>query len=96
MVRFHGIFINQPHIKQGQIIQETLDRIRVKVVPSQGFGPEDIRDVTARVQQRLGASVKVEVETVSHIPVTSAGKFKAVVSLLKDQQALKATQGGGF
>lgn len=96
MVRFHGIFINQPHIKQGQIIQEALDSILVKVVPASGFGPSDIQEVTARIQQRLGAQVKVTVEPVDHIPVTKSGKFKAVVSLLKDQAALKAGNAGGF
>ena len=95
MVRFHGIFTNQPHIKQGQIIQEALDSIRVKVIPTAGFGPDDIQDVTVRIQQRLG-QVKVEVEPVDHIPVNKSGKFKAVVSLLKEKEALKAHGVGGF
>jgi phenylacetate-CoA ligase len=83
MVRFHGIFINQPHIREGQIIQEALDRIRVKVVPTEGFGDPDVNDLIHRVQQRLGASVDVIVEPVQSIPRTKAGKFKAVISLLK-------------
>jgi phenylacetate-CoA ligase len=83
MVRFHGIFIDQPHIREGQIIQEALDRIRVKVVPTEGFGDSDVNDVIHRVQQRLGGSVQVVVEPVQSIPRTKAGKFKAVISLLK-------------
>jgi phenylacetate-CoA ligase len=83
MVRFHGIFINQPHIREGQIIQEALDRIRVKVVPTEGFGESDVNEVIHRVRQRLGRSVDVVVEPVQSIPRTKAGKFQAVISLLK-------------
>jgi phenylacetate-CoA ligase len=82
MVRFHGVFVDQPHVREGQIVQETLDRVRVKVVPCAGFGDADVRDIMARVQQRLGKEVKVIVEPVTEIPRTKAGKFQAVVSLL--------------
>lgn len=86
MVRFHGIFADQPHVQMGQIIQETLNGIRVKVMPTEGFGPEDVQDIICRVQQRLGPQVEVTVEPVTNIPRTPAGKFKAVVSLLCEQK----------
>jgi phenylacetate-CoA ligase len=82
LVRFHGIFVDQPHIREGQIIQERLDLIRVKVVPAAGFGDADVADVIGRVQNRLGASVMVRVEAVERIPRSSRGKFQAVVSRL--------------
>jgi phenylacetate-CoA ligase len=85
MVRFHGIFVNQQHVQEGQIIQEALDRIRVKVVPNGDFGEEDTKDIIHRVQQRLGNTVKVIVETVPEIPRNKAGKFQAVISQLKDR-----------
>lgn len=85
MVRFHGVFVNQPHVREGQIIQESLDFIRVKVVPAGDFGAQDIQDIVYRIQQRLGEKVKVEVESVTEIPRTKAGKFQAVVSKLKDK-----------
>lgn len=82
MVRFHGIFVNQPHVVEGQIIQDALDLIRVKVVPTDGFNQSDEIDIKKRIEQRLGASINVVVETVTEIPRTKAGKFKAVISLL--------------
>lgn len=85
MVRFHGIFVEQPHVQEGQIIQEALDFIRVKVVPTDGFNNEDVQDIIQRVRQRLGESVHVEVELVHEIPRTKAGKFKAVISNLKQE-----------
>lgn len=86
MVRFHGIFVDQPNIREGQIIQEELDRIRVKVVASEGFGPGDMQDVVNRVRQRLGPLVNVVVEQVTEIPRTKAGKFQAVVGLPKEKR----------
>ncbi|MFA5205135.1 MAG: hypothetical protein WC708_12110 [Lentisphaeria bacterium] len=82
MVRFHGIFVAQPHVAEGQIIQETLHDIRARVVPTAGFGPADVADIQARIRQRLGPEVRVAVETVDQIPRTKAGKFKAVISHL--------------
>ncbi len=82
MVRFHGIFVDQPHVREGQIIQEAMDRIRVKVVPTDGLRAEDIHDIVHRVRQRLGLKVNVIVEAVEQIPRTRAGKIRAVVSLL--------------
>jgi len=83
MVRFHGIFVDQPHIREGQVVQEALDRILVKVVPAGQFGPRDEQDVIERIWQRLGSRVMVAVQLVDSIPRTKAGKFQAVVSLLK-------------
>lgn len=82
MVRFHGIFIDQPNVREGQIIQKSIDRIDVKVVPINGFGPDDVQDIIGRVQQRLGSTVQVTVNTINNIPRNKAGKFQAVVSLL--------------
>jgi phenylacetate-CoA ligase len=82
MVRFHGIFTAQPNILEGQIIQEAIDQIRVKVVPTGRFSQEDMRDIVHRVRQRLGQSVQVQVETVQFIPRTSSGKIQAVISHL--------------
>jgi phenylacetate-CoA ligase len=84
MVRFHGVFVDQPHVREGQVIQEARTRIRVKVVPTEGFGESDIRDIQQRIKQRMG-DVDVEVETVNEIPRTKAGKFKAVINLAAEQ-----------
>jgi phenylacetate-CoA ligase len=84
MVRFHGIFANQPHVVEGQIIQETLKKIRVMIVPSDGFGEEDKLGIIQRVQQRLGVEVEVAVEAVDEIPRSASGKFRAVISKLND------------
>jgi phenylacetate-CoA ligase len=83
MVRFHGVFVNLPHILEGQIIQEGLNHIRVRIVPIGNFDQADIQEITQRVQHRLGYGVDVTVETVKEIQRTKSGKFQAVISILK-------------
>jgi phenylacetate-CoA ligase len=83
MVRFHGIFVGQDNVVEGQVVQEALDRIVVKVVPTEGFGDDDREDIRRRVRQRLG-DVAVAVETVAEIPRSASGKFQAVVSRMGD------------
>lgn len=80
MVRFHGIFVDQPHVREGQIVQEALDRIVARVVAAPGFGKHDESDIIRRIKQRLGDDVSVSVECVETIPRTASGKYKAVIS----------------
>ena len=95
MVRFHGVFVDQPHVREGQIVQETLSRIRVNVVATDGYGAADDADIARRIRQRLGEDVEVSVVRVADIPRTRAGKFKAVVSLLTDAERPASWQTGG-
>lgn len=83
MVRFHGIFVNQPNIIEGQIIQETLSHFTVKVVVTNNFSESDVIDIQNRMHQRLGSEVSILVERVESIPRTRSGKFKAVITKVK-------------
>ena len=81
MVRFHGIFVDQPNLKEGQIVQKEIDHILVRVVPTENFSHTDIADIKNRVIERLGR-VNVQVETVDDIPRNESGKFQPVISYL--------------
>jgi phenylacetate-CoA ligase len=85
MVRFHGIFIGLPHVLEGQVIQETVTRFRVKVVPQDGFGFEDESLIRQRFAERLGP-VDVTIEKVATIPRTERGKFRAVICNLSPEE----------
>ncbi len=83
LVRFHGIFVDQPHIIEGQIIQETLRSFSVNVVTTDRFGEMDIIEIKKRMHQRLGEAVHIQVVQVDNIPRTTSGKFQAVISKVK-------------
>lgn len=81
--RLDPVFKGGMPVREAQIIQEDIDRIRVKVVPADNFCSRDVASLQERIRQRMG-DVVVIVEEVDEIPRTRTGKFKAVVSLLKD------------
>jgi phenylacetate-CoA ligase len=92
MVRFHGIFVDLPHIREGQIIQEALTCIRAKIIPTDEFDEQDEQAVTQRIKQRLGHQVDVIVELVQNIPRTANGKFRAVISQLSPEERRQANR----
>jgi phenylacetate-CoA ligase len=65
-----------------QIVQTHRDRIRVDVVPAQGFRPEDADALKKELQRRVGQSMTVEVVQVAHIPRAKSGKLRTVVNLV--------------
>jgi phenylacetate-coenzyme A ligase PaaK-like adenylate-forming protein len=92
MVRFHGIFVNLPNVLEGQVIQEALDRIRVRVVTREAFCEEDVRTIRSRIaEERLGR-MTVEVERVPEIERTERGKFRAVINRLPREVIERALQ----
>jgi phenylacetate-CoA ligase len=73
-------------IQEAQIIQEALDRIRIRYVPDAAFGPDAAHSLVERLQARMGASMHIELESAAQIPRTANGKFRAVICQLpKDQ-----------
>jgi phenylacetate-CoA ligase len=72
-------------LREAQIIQESLERVRVRYVPSTAFTPSAAQSIVERLQARLGP-IEVELEAVEAIPRTASGKFRAVVSRLSPEQ----------
>lgn len=80
LVRFHGIFVDQPNVIEGQIIQENRTDFLVRIVASKDFSEKDEREIEKRMHQRLGDNANIRVERVTAIPRGKSGKFKAVIS----------------
>lgn len=87
-VRFQWVFLGVPHVLEGQIVQETVRRIRLRVVPAGDFCEADANLLRKRIADHLG-DVEVLVETISELPRTERGKFRAVVSLLPKEDQLR-------
>jgi phenylacetate-CoA ligase len=80
--RLDPVFKRALAIREAQIIQEELGRIRVKVVAAEGFGERDVEAIRDGLRERLGPRMEIVFERVDRIARTSAGKFRAVVSEL--------------
>jgi len=73
------------HIRECQIVQEALRRVRVRVVPAPGFAQTDAAELIRRVRQHLGDDVDVDVERCANLPRTKTGKQRFIVSLLEPE-----------
>lgn len=81
LVRFHGLFVNVPHVIEAQVIQETNDFLRVQVVTAQGFSEKEENLIYKRTIERTGP-MRVKIDRVDEIKRNERGKFRAVVSRL--------------
>ncbi len=73
-------------IQEAQIVQEAVDRIRLRYVPAPEFAPAAARMLVERLRDRLG-DVEVVMESLPEIPRGANGKFRAVVCQLPDTAA---------
>ncbi|MHB8785411.1 MAG: phenylacetate--CoA ligase family protein [Thauera sp.] len=69
-----------PQVAGFRIVQETLERTRVQVVPGEGFGSETEQRIQRGLAARLGEGVRIEVEEVEAIAPEKSGKYRYVVS----------------
>lgn len=67
-------------IWEGQIVQENINELRIRVVPMGELTSELIKDIVAKAQSLTGPTMKIYVEAVKEIPRTSRGKLRTVVS----------------
>jgi phenylacetate-CoA ligase len=74
------VFYGLP-VREAQVIQEAVDRLRVRFVPAAGFSSADEGVMRARLSDRMGR-VDVVLEEVPRVPRTESGKFQAVVCRL--------------
>jgi phenylacetate-CoA ligase len=65
-------------VREAQIIQESLDCIRVLYVPAAGFNQSDASSIRSRLRERMG-EVEVVLEPVASIERGVNGKLKPVV-----------------
>jgi phenylacetate-CoA ligase len=70
-------------IKQYKVIQETTDRLTVKLVKGRGFKESMITEIKETFNERLGNDISVNVSVVDNIPREKSGKFKIFKSNIK-------------
>ena len=95
--RLDPVFKGGLAIREAQIIQETLNCVRLRFVPDTQYRAEHGEAMIKRIQERMG-NVQVVLEPVNEIPRTTNGKFRAVICNLRAKQrpggALKNPQRG--
>lgn len=75
-----GVFADTKNIMEAQLIQENIDSVIVKIVPRQGFGPNDEKQIIKEMRWELGTGINIHIQKVDEIPRTKSGKFQHIVS----------------
>ncbi|HQR53000.1 MAG TPA: phenylacetate--CoA ligase family protein [Burkholderiales bacterium] len=74
-----NMFRGVPGILEGQIQQECLDSLTIRVVPSQEYTEASEQALLSNARARLGANLACRVVVVDEIARTPRGKFKSVI-----------------
>jgi phenylacetate-CoA ligase len=82
--RLDPVFKGELKIREAQIIQESLERICVRFVPAPGYTERDGKAVVSGLRERLG-DVSVVLEQVAEIPRSANGKFRGVISMVRQE-----------
>lgn len=93
---FPHLFKDYP-IEQFQVVQETLERLIVKVVPAKDLTEEHVLHLTRMIKEYTGEGTQLEFSLVDKIPLTSSGKFRYTISCVPLQltQAMVGRVAGG-
>lgn len=67
-------------ILQYQIIQETKERIVVKIVKGINYNHEDEGYIVRKIRGHIGFEVKIDINYVDEIPTTKANKMRFIIS----------------
>lgn len=76
---FNSVFYGKP-IVESQIVQESLERITVNVVPEANFSEEDELALKQAMLDRVGDGMEIVINRVDSIQRTKTGKLKTIVS----------------
>lgn len=79
--RLDPVFKSGLPVREAQVVQETLGRLRVRFVPAPAYTSDAGRSLIERLQARVG-KMEIVLEQVEKVPRTSNGKFRAVVCKL--------------
>lgn len=85
MLRFGRVFVGFDNIVEAQVIQEKLTLFVIKVVPTKSFGQHDIELIKNNMRLHVG-DIEIQVKLVDAIHRTEAGKFKAVICNLTEEE----------
>lgn len=69
-------------VRRFQVVQDSLERFTLRLVPGPGFGLEQEAYVRREVAKVLGSEANLELQLVDDIPLTASGKFRVTVSRL--------------
>jgi phenylacetate-CoA ligase len=86
-VNFYTLMYKTPGVGMFRIVQHSLEKIEVQVVPGAGFTPRSEARLTEGMKERVGDGMEVKVSVLNEIKRNaSTGKFKTIESRIGKRQ----------
>jgi phenylacetate-CoA ligase len=73
-----------PGLAQFQIVQESLQRFRFRIVRGPDFGPGSLDEIRRLATERFGPEIQYECEYLERIPMEPSGKYRFCISKVKN------------
>lgn len=73
--------LDWPDVRQWQVVQTAPDCVQFRLVVRTPWSQERRDKLTAKVQDKTGPTMRVEIAEVAHIPTTTSGKRRLTISL---------------
>ena len=83
---FTGILEYFPEIDSFQVVQETLDTMVVRIVPTKQFSLESRERIVSALREKGATGILIQIELVDEIPLTPGGKRRFVISKVMQSQ----------
>jgi len=83
--RLDFVFKAVDTVKESQIVQEDEKTITIRLVPTPTYSAKDEGVIVQKLKDRIGTSMQITVEKVDRIPRGGGGKFRYVVSKVKNR-----------
>jgi len=77
------------HVVRIQVVQESFDRARIRVVPTAGFGADDAARLLANARAKVPCDVEFSVEVATWLERTPRGKTPLIVHRAPVHEALR-------
>lgn len=75
------VFKNHP-IKQYQLVQETENKIVIKIVKAEGYSPKNTEELYITMRKIVGDNVGLDILFIDNIPPAKSGKHKFIIQNL--------------
>ena len=77
---FFALFEEMEGVNQFQVIQESINEIKVKIVKNSRFKDSDVDFIIKEIQKSAGNNINIDIEFVDSIPLPRSGKQRFVIS----------------
>lgn len=92
--RLANVFKGALNVVEGQVVQDQVGQMTVRIVPGPEYVDADGQRLVARFRERVGPDMQIDIEKVDRIPRTRTGKIRLVVSSI-GPEFLRQRHAGG-